>query len=126
MGESEEIVLCLLEDIEDPGSRELSWGEGAWPLQFFAVRDGDAVFGYVNRCPHRGHPLNWQVDRFLSRERDLIVCNSHGARFRITDGVCIAGPCPGARLDPVALRVRDGRVVARARDLREIKRPAGV
>lgn len=111
------IRLCSLAEIADPGSREFSWGSGCWPLEFFVVRKGEEVFGFVNRCPHAGHALNWQPDRFLTREMDLILCNSHGARFRISDGVCVAGPCPGARLIPVALRIEQGQVLADTTEL---------
>ena len=111
------IRLCELDELADPGSREFSFGTGDWPLEFFVVRSAGEVFGFVNRCPHAGHALNWQPDRFLTREQDLILCNSHGARFRITDGVCVSGPCPGASLDPVTLRIDDGQIVADAAEL---------
>ena len=115
--------LCRLEDLSDPGSREFSWGEGEWPLEFFVVRKGDEVFGFVNRCPHQGHALNWQPDRFLTREGDLILCNSHGARFQIADGLCVGGPCPGARLRSITLRVDDGQVIADEAELQALLRP---
>jgi len=35
-------------------------------------------------------------------------CSTHGARFRIADGYCVAGPCRGERLSAVAVRVEDG------------------
>jgi len=114
MMRSEPIHLCALTDIPDPGSREFSWGGGPWPLEFFVIRVGETVFGYENHCPHAGHPLNWQPHVFLTPEDDLILCNSHGARFRITDGICVAGPCPGARLEPVPLQVRDGKILMSA------------
>ena len=114
------IRLCRLDDLADPGSREFSWGTGDWPLEFFVVRKEGDVVGFVNRCPHAGHALNWQPDRFLTREQDLILCNSHGARFRITDGVCVSGPCPGARLEPVTLRIEEGQVYADESELGDL------
>ena len=107
-----DLTLCAIDDLADPGCREFKWGAGDWPLEFFAVRKGGQVSGFINRCPHAGNPLNWQPDRFLNREGDLILCNSHGAVFRIDDGVCVGGPCPGEALAAVALRVEDGQVVA--------------
>ena len=115
------LVLCRLDELADPGSREFKWGFGVWPLEFFAVRKGGQVRGFVNRCPHAGNPLNWQPDRFLNREGDLILCNSHGALFRIDDGVCVGGPCPGEALEAVALRVENGNVVADEAELAEIR-----
>src|SRR5258705_313796 len=35
-------------------------------------------------------------------------CSTHGARFRIADGYCVAGPCQGERLAAVAVTVEDG------------------
>ena len=60
-------------------------------------RDGIAYF-YINRCPHRGIPLEWQPDRFLDESASLIQCATHGALFLIESGECIAGPCAGQSL----------------------------
>ena len=109
--------LCELSDLPDPGGRAFSWGEGAWPLEFFVVRQGDDAYAYVNRCPHAGHELNWQPDRFLTSDGDLILCQSHGARFTIADGLCVLGPCPGASLTPIDLVNRDGALLASTKQL---------
>ena len=114
------VELCRFDDLADPGSREFKWGTGIWPLEFFAVRKGGRVRGFVNRCPHAGNPLNWQPDRFLNLDGDLILCNSHGALFRIDDGVCVGGPCPGEALEAVRLRVEDGMVVVEEVELAAI------
>ena len=50
------------------------------------------------------------ADRFLTREKDLILCATHGALFRIGDGHCISGPCEGQRLWRWAIAVKDGAV----------------
>ena len=113
--------VCAIDDLEDPGSCEFEWGEGDWPIEIFVVRKGDDVFGYVYRCPHAGHTLNWQSDRFLTSKGDLILCQSHGARFTIEEGLCVLGPCQGARLTPIKLLLRDGDVLADVVDLGRIK-----
>ena len=111
------IKLCALEQIADPGALELSWGEGDWPLSLFVVRRGDSVWGYVNRCPHAGHELNLMPNDFLTREGDLIMCRSHGAQFRIDDGLCVFGPCPGTHLQAFTVKVVDDGVFAAAHEL---------
>jgi len=110
-------VLCDLEEIADPGSRQFTWGDGLWPLEFFVVRKNNCVYGFVNRCPHAGHALNWQKDSFLTQENDLIICNSHGARFRIMDGVCVSGPCPGAGLKTITIKIKGGKILVKAQEL---------
>ena len=53
-------------------------------------------------------PLAPVPDRYLTRENDLILCGSHGALFRIGNGLCVAGPCAGKHLRPVPLQVESG------------------
>lgn len=100
--------LCKLSDIADPGAKGID-PEGA-PEQpgVIVVRHGGAVYGYVNACPHQGTPLETFPDRFLDRDGRHLICSTHGARFRITDGSCVTGPCKGQSLAPVALTVEDG------------------
>jgi len=66
-----------------------------------AVRRQGRVYVYLNRCPHRGIPLEWQPDRFLDDSHSLIQCATHGALFLIESGECVSGPCPGARLQAI-------------------------
>lgn len=102
--------ICGLSELSDPGSRAFTAGSGDWPLRGFVVRRGADIFGYVNRCPHAGHPLNWQPDQFLTSTRTLILCCSHGAQFMIDTGRCVAGPCVGSELTRIAVRVVDEEV----------------
>jgi len=104
-------VLCALEDLPDGGCRGFTAGEGDWPLRGLLVRVGDEVRGYVNRCPHAGHPLDLLPGRFLSPDGALILCSSHGALFDKLTGSCIAGPCTGRSLRAVPLRIVDGYVM---------------
>ncbi len=78
---------------------------------FFVIRAGGEIRGYLNTCPHQGTTLDWKPDSFLTYDKSLIQCSTHWARFRITDGECVAGPCVGKSLVPVAVRVDGGAVV---------------
>jgi nitrite reductase/ring-hydroxylating ferredoxin subunit len=106
-----ERVVCRLTEIDAHGARGFTIGGGDFPLRGFVVRVGDAVRGYVNRCPHAGHPLDLLPDRFLSPDGALILCSSHGALFEKASGYCVAGPCAGRSLMPVQLEVRSGFVL---------------
>ena len=106
-----ERVVCALGDLEPQGARAFTIGAGDWPLQGFVVRVGNAVYGYLNRCPHAGHPLNLLPQRFLSPDGALILCSSHGAVFEKETGYCVAGPCAGKQLRPVPLQVESGFVM---------------
>nr|WP_276276850.1 hypothetical protein [Halomicroarcula sp. SYNS111] len=41
---------------------------------------------------------------------DELVCEKHGATFESDSGYCNYGPCEGAVLDEIAVRVEDGAV----------------
>jgi len=106
-----EKVVCRLSDLDQHGSRAFTIGRGDWPLRGFVVRSGTEVRGYVNHCPHAGHPLNLKPHQFLTPDGALILCSSHGALFEKQTGYCLAGPCSGQQLRAVPLEVRSGFVM---------------
>lgn len=80
---------------------ELARGGGAVPG--FIVNHGGRHFAYVNRCPHAGAALDSRSLRFFSDDAIHLVCSVHGAVFQPDTGVCVEGPCPGARLETLAV-----------------------
>jgi nitrite reductase/ring-hydroxylating ferredoxin subunit len=80
------------------------------PESLILHRDGPAVRAWLNICPHAGRRLDWSPGEFLKSRDGLLVCAVHGASFELVGGECVAGPCRGDRLNPVALEVRDGQV----------------
>ena len=100
-------ALCRVEEIPDGGTVGFGPPPGGF-TGLFAIRRGDEVLVYVNSCPHIGTPLDWAPNRFLSQDGTRIICAMHGAEFRIGDGVCIAGPCLGDRLERVMIQIKDG------------------
>ena len=103
-------VLCRLDDLAVPGSKGFTLGVGATAREIFVVRDAAGVYAYENDCPHAGSLLDWVPDRFLTRDKTHILCATHGATFRIRDGHCVSGPCPGAALAPVRVTISGGAV----------------
>lgn len=106
------VALCPVEALAETGAQGFVFRDGeARFAGFVVVRPGGAVAGYVDRCPHAGLPLAWREHDYLTRERDLILCASHGAAFRLEDGMCVGGPCGGRALTAWAVRVEGGVVV---------------
>jgi nitrite reductase/ring-hydroxylating ferredoxin subunit len=105
------VDLGPLVQIADPGARNFVLQIGDNRFHGFVVRRGEAAFGYVDRCPHQGLPLAQVLDHYLTPAGDQIACSWHGALFEIDGGTCVGGPCPGARLSPWPVSVRDGRLI---------------
>jgi nitrite reductase/ring-hydroxylating ferredoxin subunit len=104
------VPLCTLATLSDPGARNFVLQIRDAYFHGFVVRRGDQVFGYVDRCPHAGLPLAQELDRYLTRDGELIQCSWHGALFRVEDGACLGGPAAGARLRRWPVEVVDGMV----------------
>ncbi|WP_044564353.1 Rieske (2Fe-2S) protein [Azospirillum sp. B4] len=105
------VRLCGLDDLAAFSARNFVLEIEGDRFHGFVVRRGDAVVGYVDRCPHAGVPLAFALDDYLGKDltgRDVIRCSWHSALFDIDDGRCVAGPCPGQGLLPWPVVVRDG------------------
>lgn len=103
-------LICPLERVSDPGSYGFVLEAAGSSINGFIVRRDDECFAYVNSCPHTGAPLDWVEHQFLDLDGALIQCAVHDARFLIDTGECIAGPCPGASLEPLPIIVDDGNI----------------
>jgi len=83
---------------------------GGRTVHGFALNHGGHTYAYVNSCPHVGTNLDMWPNDFLTEDKALIVCATHGALFAPDGGLCLAGPCAGDRLTPLAVAV-DGRSI---------------
>lgn len=80
-------------------------------VEGFVVNVEGRYHAYVNRCAHAGTPLDWWPNEFFTDDGRLLICATHGALFEPDTGQCAGGPCGGAALWPLAVRVEDDRVV---------------
>lgn len=104
-------VLCRLDDIDpDLGNLRLLWFDRDGQRRVFLLRRGDALFAYINECPHALSRLDHPPGDFLSLDRQRLECSFHGAQFEIDTGRCISGPCFGRGLTVYHVEVSDGEV----------------
>jgi len=75
-----------------------------WPA--FVIRRRGRFHGYLNVCRHEARELDFGDAHFFDEAADALVCCHHGARYDPETGVCVAGPCAGARLTALALEQR--------------------
>lgn len=103
-------VVARLAEIPTGTAREFRVGAGDWPYRGFVVHWQGEVYAYENICPHAGHPLNLDPDRFFAPDGAQLICRSHGALFAPASGTCVKGPCAGASLRALACWVSAGDV----------------
>ncbi len=81
-------------------------------LEALLVNYEGSLFAYVNRCCHIPISMDWVDNQFFTEERRYLICANHGATYEPTTGECIWGPCFGAFLQGIPLKVSGGRVLA--------------
>lgn len=77
-------------------------------ISLLVVHHLGKFYAYKNHCPHTGINLNWQPDQFLDITEQYIQCSTHGALFRIENGLCEWGPCLGQHLQSLTIAAKDG------------------
>lgn len=103
--------LCELDDIPDNSSKGFALDKQQREASLFVVRQQGNIYIYRNVCPHLGLPLEWMPHQFLDRDGQYIQCATHGALFRIRDGYCVSGPCPGDALAPLPFRIEGKSII---------------
>ncbi|KAJ9450698.1 hypothetical protein DIPPA_28609 [Diplonema papillatum] len=86
-----------------------------------AVRRG-MVQAFSTRCPHVGLELNTDGDEIWCTEEKALKCFAHGALFEPDTGHCFFGPCSGKSLQPVPVRVAQGRVLIKVPTVKDFFR----
>lgn len=74
----------------------------------FALRIGDQIVAYENRCRHLPLSLDYGDGRFFTRDGAHLICQSHGALYEPLTGLCVRGPCVGASLRPLKVEFAKG------------------
>lgn len=114
-----ERIICSVGQLADGGKAvrfEITLLEPAREMPCFAVSyDGD-VYAYVNSCPHRGTELDWQPGEVFDETGLYLVCATHGALFEPDSGLCVGGPCFGAHLRPLPIKIVGNDVVLLGND----------
>lgn len=72
------------------------------------IDDTGTPRAYINRCKHVPIPLDGGSRHFFTSDKSALLCGTHGAQYRLTDGYCFKGPCRGTQLTAVELRVEGG------------------
>jgi len=110
-------AICPSDELQNGGTGirfEVEWRGSC--LTAFLIRYQDEARAYLNRCAHRGVELDWDPGAFFDAEKRLLVCSTHGALYDPLSGVCVAGPCRGARLVTVPVIESEGQVSLLASD----------
>ena len=81
-------------------------------LDAMLINHEDRLFAYVNRCCHLSISLDWVDNQFFTEDKRHLICANHGAIYEPTNGECVWGPCFGAFLQGVPLKIEAEKIFA--------------
>jgi len=104
--------ICLSTDLKERGlgvRYQLKRSEQLYSA--FAIRYQQVVYSYINSCAHLGIELDWTPGYLFDQDGRYLICSTHGALFEPESGFCVAGPCIGKSLTPVAVSEKDNAIL---------------
>jgi nitrite reductase/ring-hydroxylating ferredoxin subunit len=103
--------IASLDDIPPEGLR-ITYREGPFDEEAILLKLSHSdVRAYKNECRHLPMRLDEREPSDIwDAERTHLMCSSHGARYRPSDGLCVAGPCQGSHLRELPLVVEGSEV----------------
>ena len=106
-----EALVCREDELRAGEIRTAFLGHDAEgrPIEALLLRDGQGrIVAYRNLCRHLPVPLDGGTGAFFAEDGRHLVCGTHGATYRSSDGYCIDGPCEGMSLHPLHIRRSGG------------------
>ncbi len=105
------VELAKLQDLQE-GETKLISVEGEPPYRSIVlVKSKDQFLAYWNVCQHIAIPLDGGLGS-LPLIGGYLVCSTHGAKYEVTDGTCVKGPCTGSKLPAIELEMTDDAIFA--------------
>lgn len=101
---SESVVVVSKKKLSaDPSTVSIQLKIKGHIVKGFVVRKGKDYFAYQNLCKHLPVTLDLNDNSFFNHDKSHLQCQMHGAVYEMQTGLCIGGPCEGARLNPLKL-----------------------
>ena len=82
----------------------------ARPAPAFVIRHHGQLRAFLNECRHVPIELDFNEGDFLDLTKEFIICSTHGAMYRPSDGMCVGGPCRGKSLHALSVTEESGQI----------------
>ena len=99
------LKIAIPDDLEEGQARCFRIVMKGRYVSCFLIRFRGQLLAYQNKCRHLPISLDYDDARFFDSERRYLVCQTHGALYEPSSGLCVDGPCGGESLYPVPLEI---------------------
>jgi nitrite reductase/ring-hydroxylating ferredoxin subunit len=103
-----EKIIAKVADLRPRKAIKFSFREDGIQRYGFVVAFEGQVVAYENVCRHIPISLDYGDGQFFTQDGQHFICQTHGATYEPLTGLCIAGPCVGATLRKLDVRVENG------------------
>lgn len=107
------IVVARVGELQPGETKKFVLQLGGREEEGFIVNHGGSLYAYINRCCHVPMSMDWIENRFMTEDKQYILCATHGACYQPDTGECVSGPPFGKFLTPVPLTISGQEVIAR-------------
>jgi nitrite reductase/ring-hydroxylating ferredoxin subunit len=105
------VVVAKKKLSSDPSTTDFSVKIKGKIIKGFVVRRGSGFYAYQNLCRHLPVTLDLNDNSFFNHDKTMLQCQMHGALYEMESGLCVGGPCEGARLRSLPLQETDSQLV---------------
>ncbi len=97
--------LVKTKDLQPGETMKFDYRQNGVPREGFLVRLKDRWVAYENRCRHISISLDFDNGQFFTDDGKFLFCQTHGAIYEPDTGLCVQGPCAGAKLFSIPIQV---------------------
>jgi|SRR5437868_8500146 nitrite reductase/ring-hydroxylating ferredoxin subunit len=104
-------VLATVEELKKAGTIKFNYREEGIEREGFLVHFRDQVVAYENVCRHIPLSLDNADGQFFTQHGTHLLCQTHGATYDPITGICVEGPCVGARLKRISVKIQEDAIM---------------
>ena len=102
--------IAAVADLTEGATLKFQFKRQGRVVEGFLARFQDRFVAYENVCQHLPVSLDYDDNRFFTKDGDHFICQTHGALYEPATGRCVRGPCVGERLHPLPIEEADGSI----------------
>jgi len=102
--------IAALAELAEGQSKKFEFVRDGIRFEGFVANFRGKLVAYENVCRHLPLSLDYGDSQLFTSDGKHFICQTHGATYEPLTGLCIRGPCEGAKLKPIEVEVKDGAV----------------
>ncbi len=110
MKHGQRVRIVAEEDLKEGATHKFTFEKEGIRREGFVLRHEGKVVAYENLCMHLPLSLNYGDNQFFTRDKRHLVCQTHYALYEPATGLCVQGPCEGAKLRRLEISLSEGTI----------------